>query len=142
MDVEILRGNMAATQTPSPAHGAGSHGQPSTKPAKNDGLEPGEYGYPSATRIFTKEEGAPSGKDIAGPAKEYLIKDAVDNANKVLITSARKLSYSIHEKTKKVMVTVINAETEEVIREIPPEKVLDHYAKMLELTGLLVDERS
>ena len=39
------------------------------------------------------------------------------------------------------MVKVINSETNEVIREIPPEKILDLVAKMWELAGILVDER-
>lgn len=71
-----------------------------------------------------------------------LLKTAVDNANKVLQATSRRLLYSMHEKTQKVMVSVVNAETNEIIREIPPKNVLDSYAKMLELAGLLVDEKS
>lgn len=39
------------------------------------------------------------------------------------------------------MVKVIDAETEEVIREIPPEKILDLVAMIWEMIGLIVDER-
>jgi flagellar protein FlaG len=39
------------------------------------------------------------------------------------------------------MVKVIDENTGEVIREIPPKKILDMVANMLELAGLLVDER-
>jgi flagellar protein FlaG len=31
---------------------------------------------------------------------------------------------------------------DEVIREIPPEKILDMVAKMMELAGILVDEKA
>jgi flagellar protein FlaG len=39
------------------------------------------------------------------------------------------------------MVKVIDNETQEVIQEIPPEKILDMVAKMWEVAGILVDER-
>ena len=39
------------------------------------------------------------------------------------------------------MVKVIDKDTDEIIREIPSEKVLDMVAKMWELNGLLVDEK-
>jgi len=37
--------------------------------------------------------------------------------------------------------TIINDETDEVIREIPPEKILDMVAKMWELAGIMVDRK-
>jgi flagellar protein FlaG len=39
------------------------------------------------------------------------------------------------------MVKVIDAETDEIIREIPPEKILDMVAMMWEMVGIIVDER-
>jgi len=39
------------------------------------------------------------------------------------------------------MVKVIDINTNEVIREIPPEKILDMVATMLEMAGIIVDER-
>ncbi|HHY78507.1 MAG TPA: flagellar protein FlaG, partial [Clostridiales bacterium] len=52
-----------------------------------------------------------------------------------------RFEYSIHEATKQIMVKVIDKETDEVIREIPPEKILNMVAKMWEIAGLIVDER-
>jgi flagellar protein FlaG len=52
-----------------------------------------------------------------------------------------QMEFSIHEKTKEIMVKVINSDTKEVIREIPQEKILDMVAKMWEMAGILVDER-
>ena len=70
-----------------------------------------------------------------------LIENAVEKANENLIGSKRKLEYIMHEKTKKVMVKIINSETMEVVREIPSEKALNMFAKMLELAGLLADQK-
>lgn len=82
--------------------------------------------------------------DEDDPKFASAVREAVDKANKALAfqTTTRRLSYSVHEKTHKVIVSVINTDTNEVIREIPPKSVLDSYAKMLEFAGLIVDERS
>lgn len=65
----------------------------------------------------------------------------IEKANKAITGATCSFEYSIHEGTKEIMVKVINMETQEVIREIPPEKILDMVAKMWELAGIVVDER-
>jgi flagellar protein FlaG len=50
------------------------------------------------------------------------------------------LSFSIHKETNQIMVKVINSETKEVIREIPPKKIVDMIASMMKNAGLLVDK--
>ncbi|HZJ76110.1 MAG TPA: flagellar protein FlaG [Oscillospiraceae bacterium] len=72
--------------------------------------------------------------------EEQLI-HAVDRANKSFQPFDRRFEISIHEKTRSVMIKVINSINDEVIREIPPEKVLDMVAHMLEVAGIIVDER-
>lgn len=69
------------------------------------------------------------------------LEKAAEKANKAMRLHNRQLQFSIHEKTKDIMVKIIDSETKEVIREIPPEKLLDMFASMLEFAGLLVDER-
>ncbi len=67
--------------------------------------------------------------------------EAILKANRALEGSNRKLEYSVHKPTKEVVVKVINTDTNEVVREIPSEKILDMVAKMWEKAGLLIDER-
>lgn len=69
------------------------------------------------------------------------IKKAIDKVNFTFEIESRSLRFQIHEILNEIMVKVIDSETKEVIREIPPEKLLDMFASMLELAGLLVDER-
>ena len=69
------------------------------------------------------------------------IKSAVDHANQTMRQSKTKCEFSYHEETKRVSIKVIDAETEEVIREIPPEETLEMLSKMWELAGLMVDEK-
>lgn len=51
------------------------------------------------------------------------------------------LNFAQHEDTGRTMVKVINRDTDELIREIPPKKVLDMAAKMEEMIGILFDEK-
>ncbi|RQD71047.1 MAG: flagellar biosynthesis protein FlaG [Tindallia sp. MSAO_Bac2] len=67
--------------------------------------------------------------------------DALDQANKSFEPLNRHFEFSPHDKLNRVMVKVIDTNTEEVIREIPPEKLVDMVANMLEVAGILVDER-
>lgn len=75
------------------------------------------------------------------PVSEKVVLEAVERANRAVSMAGRTFEYSIHEKTKQIMIKVIDVDTKEVIREIPPEKTLDMVAKMMEMAGLLVDER-
>ncbi|QCT04566.1 flagellar protein FlaG [Paenibacillus algicola] len=53
----------------------------------------------------------------------------------------KTLEFSIHEKTNTVMIKVLNKETGDLIREVPPEKILDLAARMMEITGFIIDEK-
>jgi len=70
---------------------------------------------------------------------ELQLLQAIERANATLRGVNTSFKFSIHEETREIMVQVINNETQEVIREIPPEKVLDMVAKMWELAGIIVD---
>lgn len=72
---------------------------------------------------------------------ERVVIDAIEKANKAISGGNRRFEFSIHEKTNEIMVKVFNSETDELIREIPNEKILDMVAKLCEMAGILVDER-
>ena len=67
--------------------------------------------------------------------------DVIEKANKDFIVYDRKFEFSIHEKTKQIMVKVIDANNDEVIRELPPEKILDMVAAMWEVAGIIIDKK-
>lgn len=73
--------------------------------------------------------------------KEQLEK-IVNTVNETLACHRIRFEYSIHDKTKAIMVKMVNADTGEVIREIPPKKFLDIEAMTLEQAGLLIDKRA
>jgi len=66
---------------------------------------------------------------------------AIERAVKALEGPFTQFEVKIHEPTRSVIVKVLNRETGELIREIPPEKTLDLVATMMEIAGLLIDER-
>lgn len=66
---------------------------------------------------------------------------AIDRAMKALEGPSTTFEVSVHKQTHSIMVKVLNKDTGELIREIPPEKTLDLVAKMMEFAGILIDER-
>lgn len=67
------------------------------------------------------------------------IKKAVEKMNQTL--SHSEAIFGIHEETNRLTIKIVDRDTKEVIKEIPPEKTLDMIAKVWELAGILVDER-
>ena len=49
--------------------------------------------------------------------------------------------FGIHDGTNRVTIKLIDKDTKEVIKELPPEKTLDMIAKVWEMAGILVDEK-
>jgi len=69
------------------------------------------------------------------------VKEAINEINKKIRPTNTQCEFKYHEKTNRISITVRDRETDEVIKEIPPEKTLDMIAKAWELAGLMVDER-
>lgn len=67
------------------------------------------------------------------------IKKAVDNLNKNMKNTSA--IYGIHEGTNRVTIKIVDKQTKEVIKELPPEKTLDMISKVWEMAGMLVDEK-
>lgn len=70
------------------------------------------------------------------------VETAINSINGAMEYINRGLRFSIHEGTQRVMVKVVNVLTDEVIKELPPEAILDTAARIREMIGLLVDERA
>ena len=72
-------------------------------------------------------------------ASNEQIKRAVEQLNKSMTHS--EAVFGIHEGTNRVTIKIVDKDTREVIKELPPEKTLDMIAKVWELAGILVDEK-
>jgi flagellar protein FlaG len=69
------------------------------------------------------------------------IRSAVDNVNKHNDMTNRYLDMRVHEKTQRIIIKVMDNETGEVVREVPPAETLDFLANLLEQAGVFVDTR-
>ena len=69
----------------------------------------------------------------------YSIED-IKIANEKLKETTRQFSYSVHDKTNQIMIRIKDSDGK-VIKEIPSEESLDFYAKLQELSGILLDEK-
>ncbi len=83
----------------------------------------------------------PATNDTKEEVNEKNVSDAIAKANKAIAGNDRKFEYSMHEKTKTIMVKVVDTKTNQVIQEMPPEKILNLVANLMQLAGLIVDER-
>ncbi|NFD29467.1 flagellar protein FlaG [Clostridium botulinum] len=70
------------------------------------------------------------------------VKDSVDKLNKLLEGQDIRLEYEIYGKFRDLTIRLIDTKTKEVIKEIPPRKIIDMVAKLCEMAGVLVDEKA
>ena len=66
---------------------------------------------------------------------------AVEETNRLIFKDNGRFEFKIHERTNRLMVKLVDKDTDEVLKEIPPEKILDLVASIWDLVGILVDER-
>lgn len=69
------------------------------------------------------------------------IRAAVDTINESLKESHTSIKMKYHDKINRISIKIVNDDTKEVIKEIPPEDTLEMVQRMLEQAGVIVDER-
>lgn len=69
------------------------------------------------------------------------IEEMVKTFNDFLTPSHTDLKFEFHEKLNEYYVTIVNSSTKEVVKEIPPRKMLDMYVAIAERIGLIVDQK-
>ena len=69
------------------------------------------------------------------------VQEAINTMNSVLKTTNSSSKFMYHEGLDRYYVTVVDKQTEEVVREIPPRKLLDAYYEMQKMLGMIVDEK-
>lgn len=81
-----------------------------------------------------KEQKAPA--TTAQPSAEEL-KQAVDKANSFLQSVQRGLQFRVDKDTNTTVVKVVDSESGEVVRQIPPERTLEMLKEMSEMQNKL-----
>jgi flagellar protein FlaG len=78
--------------------------------------------------------------EVVPISDEQLVK-AIQKAIKAAEGITTSLEFSVHKETHQISVKVLDKETGEIIREIPPEKNLDFLAALWRKAGILIDEK-
>lgn len=99
-----------------------------------------------------KENPAPSEVRLELPEKTDLqfdpkqmqqnLQEAIERLNEQMKTNGRQLNFSIDKAIDRTVIQVKNAETGEVIRQIPDETLLRVAHNIEKVKGMLLDEKS
>lgn len=68
------------------------------------------------------------------------LNDAVEMLNAAAKTTNNRIAFSVDEKTDRIIMRVLDANNNEVIREIPPKEVIRLAAQIREMIGMFIDE--
>ena len=72
--------------------------------------------------------------------KQHLV-DALEKMSRAIEIFNKRLKFSIDEDSRRIVVKVIDSETNKVIREIPPKEVLKFVVNLHKFLGIFVDKK-
>ena len=70
-----------------------------------------------------------------------LVEKAAEKLNRLMGIIDKRLEFSVHERSHRVIVKIIDQGNGEVLNEIPPKRVLDMLSSFIDMIGLMVDKR-
>lgn len=93
--------------------------------------EPGQHVVPTGSDAPLREPVIPSD-----------LQQTIRDLERVSAAFNRRLSFSLNEKLDQVVVKVLDADTDKVVREIPPAELQHVYERIREVIGLLFDKEA
>lgn len=79
--------------------------------------------------------------EVAAAPEVRTVEEAVVRLNATMQALSIRLKFERHEAAGQFMVRVIEEDSGEVIREIPPERTLDMVAYLKRVAGIILDEK-
>ncbi|WP_409295717.1 flagellar protein FlaG [Peribacillus sp. SCS-26] len=104
----------------------------STRPTEYNGKESSQVNEEQPDVLESK-------KDIKNELTEEKLNNMVNSLNQFLNHTA--LKFEFHEKLHEYYVTIVDSQTNELIKEIPPKKMLDVFAQMEQYLGIIMDKK-
>jgi flagellar protein FlaG len=89
------------------------------------------------SNVAVQEKDSDTGK--ASADKEKLSK-AIDVANNAFKEVNIGFKYSVNNKINREIVQVVNTQTGEVLRQFPPEEIINMLERMYDMLGILIDK--
>lgn len=112
---------------------------PQTRPARPEAAQQANNTAQAAKVIELRPAAATEPAKELPPAEMAELEKAVENLNQALQDIKRELRFSVDDDTGRTIVKVINADTDEVVRQIPSEQLLNAVRHMEQQAGLLLD---
>ncbi|NLM50286.1 MAG: flagellar protein FlaG [Clostridiaceae bacterium] len=95
---------------------------------------------PKKEAVDTKDVGFEEKSYEVHRVKKAIKEETLDKINRELISCVR-FEYDVHEDTKRIIIRVKEPDSEKVICEIPPEKLLEMAAFYKKYVSLKIDTR-
>ena len=72
---------------------------------------------------------------------EEELEEGIETLNESVQALHKSLKFELHEESDRMQVQVIDVIEDEVLKELPPEEVLDMLGRIRQMVGLIIDER-
>lgn len=131
MELDLINNNMYQ----------GSSTKVNIKPVQQIGSEIADNNLNAITS--NSSDGVNLDQSVVNPVNDIRnieIRKSISEINSKLNKNTEAV-FGIHDETNRVTIKIIDKDSKEVLKEIPPEKTLEMIAKVWEAAGLLVDER-
>jgi flagellar protein FlaG len=102
-----------------------------TKPVQIDQYDVGSDSSADIQRVSQSERGLSTDE----------IEQIVSELNNFIQIFNTKIAFEIDKETKKTVLKIIDAQSNEIIRQIPPEELLAISKRISELLGLIINAR-
>ena len=95
----------------------------------------------SKSQLVTQSQGEKISTTEGQEISKEKLQSVVDTVNEFLQINHNASKFVLHDGLDRYFVQVVDTQTEEVVKEIPPKKLLDAFYEMQKLLGMIVDEK-
>lgn len=103
---------------------------------------PAQGKRPEVTRLEQIEAGKALQPRPVKPVTAEQVEDAVQRVSDFVQVVRRELEFAIDEDSGRTVITVLDSETQEIVRQIPPEKLMVAAENIERLQGLLFEGKA
>lgn len=68
------------------------------------------------------------------------LENEIDRISRVTEAFDRRMEFLLHEEEEQIYIQIVDLETEAIIREVPPEEILEFVSHMEEMVGVFLDQ--
>lgn len=88
--------------------------------------------------VVEKKDNIPSAREEV-PREE--VEKTIEKLNRLMGLFEKRMKFEVHEEANRIMVKIIDEKSGEVLREVPPKKILDMLSSFAEYVGILIDKK-